>query len=84
LDDGRQESARQGTPVTDRVGRRTAADLKLMGKSEIEIGYWTGDSFRLMAGGSRPLVTHWARLGDFLPEGVELVHQRIFDADVRE
>jgi hypothetical protein len=59
-------------------------DLKLMGKSEIEIGYWTGDAFRLMTGGSRPIVTHWARLADYLPDGVELVHQRRFDADVRE
>jgi hypothetical protein len=59
-------------------------DAALMGKSEIEIGYWTGDSFQLASGGSRPIVTHWARVAPYLPDGVDLVHQRRFDAYVRE
>jgi hypothetical protein len=59
-------------------------DAKLMGKSEIELGYWTGDAFRLMSGGSQPIVTHWARVTPYLPDDIDLVHQRRFDADVRE
>jgi len=28
--------------------------LKLIGKSEVAIGYWTGESFRVLSGFSRP------------------------------
>ena len=59
-------------------------DVQLMGKSEIKIGYWTGDTFRLMSERSQPIVTHWARLAPMVPVGINLIHQRIFDADVRE
>jgi hypothetical protein len=58
--------------------------LELMGKSKVEVGYWTGDAFRLMDGGSQPKVTRWARVALYLPEGVELVHERRFDYDARE
>jgi hypothetical protein len=58
--------------------------LELMSKSEVTIGYWTGDAFRLMNGDSQPLVTHWARADPHLPEGIDLIHHRIFDADARE
>jgi hypothetical protein len=51
-------------------------DASLLGKGEIEIGYWTGDTFRLMHGGSQPLVTHWARVASCLPDGVDLVQDR--------
>jgi hypothetical protein len=43
--------------------------LKLIGKSEVALGYWTGDAFRVMSGFLRPrlmstdwqpVVTHWA------------------------
>jgi hypothetical protein len=59
-------------------------DLALMEKSEVKIGYWTGDAFRLMDTGERPLVTHWARVALYLPDGVDLIHERRFDTDVRE
>jgi hypothetical protein len=59
-------------------------DARLIGKSEIEIGFWTGDSFRLLNEPSQPIVTHWAQLAICLPTGIDLVHQRRFDADVRE
>jgi hypothetical protein len=59
-------------------------DAQLEEKSEIEVVYWTGDSFRLASGSSQPIVTHWAQLAACVPDGVDLVHQRRFDADVRE
>ena len=59
-------------------------DARLIGKNEGKIGFWTGDSFRLMDHGEQPLVTRWARLGDFLPTGVNLIHLRRFDGDVHE
>jgi hypothetical protein len=59
-------------------------DVSLMGKSEIEVGYWTGDMFKLMNGGSQPIVTHWARMALHLPDSIDLIHQRRFDADVHE
>jgi hypothetical protein len=58
--------------------------LELIDKSEVAIGYWTGDAFRLMSGGSQPIVTHWARVAPYLPDGIDLIHHRIFDADVHE
>jgi len=67
--------------------------LKLIGKSEVAIGYWTGDAFRVMSGFLRPrlmsadwqpAVTHWARLTPCLPEGIYLVGDRRFDSDVRD
>jgi hypothetical protein len=58
--------------------------LELIGKSKVEVGYWTGDAFRLMDGGSQPKVTHWARVAPYLPEGIDLVHERRFDTDARE
>jgi hypothetical protein len=65
--------------------------LKLIGKSEVALGYWTGDSFRVMFGYLRPqltsgdwqpAVTHWARLASGLPLGIDLVRDRRFDPDV--
>ena len=65
--------------------------LKLIGKSEVAIGYWTGESFRVLSGFSRPrlmpfdwqpAVTHWARLAPCLPQGVDLVRDRRFDPDM--
>ena len=65
--------------------------LKLIGKSEVAIGYWTGDAFRVMSGFLRPrlvsidwqpAVTHWARLAPCLPQGIDLVHDRRFEPDV--
>jgi hypothetical protein len=55
--------------------------LKLIGKSEVAIGYWTGDAFQLVSGYWRPLpaVTHWARLASCLPEGIDLAYDRRFD-----
>jgi hypothetical protein len=64
--------------------------LKLIGKSEVAIGYWTGDGFRVMSGFLRPrlisddwqpAVTHWARLASCLPEGTDLVRDRRFEPD---
>jgi hypothetical protein len=59
-------------------------DGQLIGKSEVKIGFWTGEAFRLMDDDERPNITRWARLADFLPSGIDLVHLRRFDADVRE
>src|SRR5215831_19927758 len=49
--------------------------LKLIGKSEVAIGYWTGDAFRVvgflrprLSSDWRPAVTHWARLAPCLPQ----------------
>ena len=60
--------------------------LKLIAKSEVVIGYWTGDSFRLMPGWRPPLnwrlrVIHWAKIAPCLPVGIDLIHQRRFDPD---
>ena len=60
--------------------------LKLISKSEVVIGYWTGDSFQLMTGWRPPLnrrlrVIHWARIAPCLPEGIDLIHERRFDPD---
>ena len=67
--------------------------LKLIGKTEVALGYWTGDAFRVMSGFLRPrlmsadwqpAVTYWARLAPCLPQGIDLVHDRRFDPDVRD
>jgi hypothetical protein len=67
--------------------------LKLIGKSEVALGYWTGDAFRVMSGFLRPrlmstdwqpTVTHWARLASCLPQEIDLVRDRRFDPDVRD
>jgi hypothetical protein len=67
--------------------------LKLIGKSEVALGYWTGDAFRVMSGFLRPrlmstdwqpAVTHWARLASCLPQEIDLVRDRRFDPDVRD
>lgn len=67
--------------------------LKLIGKTEVALGYWTGDAFRVMSGFLRPrlfstdwqpAVTHWARLAPCLPQDIDLVHDRKFDSDVRD
>jgi hypothetical protein len=58
--------------------------LELMGKSKVEVGYWTGHAFRLMDGGSQPKVTHWARVAPYLPEGIDLVHEPRFDTHARD
>ena len=64
--------------------------LKLIAKSEVAMGYWTGDAFRVMSGFLRPrldwqpAVTHWARLAQCLPEGIDLVRDRRLDPDVRD
>ena len=65
--------------------------LRLIGKSEIALGYWTGDAFRGMSGFLRPRlmsddwqppVIHWARLASCLPGGIDLVRDRRFDSDI--
>jgi hypothetical protein len=67
--------------------------LKLIGKSEVAIGYWTGDAFRVMSGFLRPrlvsidwqpAVTQWARLASCLPEGIDFVRDSRFDPVVRD
>ena len=67
--------------------------LKFIGKSEVAIGYWTGDAFRVRPGFLRPqlmsidwqpAVTHWARLTPCLPHGIDLIRDRRFDPDVRD
>ena len=65
--------------------------LKLIGKSEVAIGYWTGDAFRVvgflrprLSSDWRPAVTHWARLAPCLPQAIDLVRDRRFDPDVRD
>jgi hypothetical protein len=59
-------------------------DANLMGQSEVEVGYWTGDDFRLMHDGMpAPLVSHWASLTPCLPKKIKLKHERRFDPDVR-
>ena len=67
--------------------------LKLIGKSEVALGYWTGDAFRVTPGFLRPrlmsidwqpAVTHWATLAPCLPQAVDLVRDRRFAADVRD
>ena len=67
--------------------------LKLISKSELAMGYWSGDAFRLMSGYLRPrlmsddwqpAVTHWARLASCLPEGIDLVRDIRFDPEVRD
>jgi hypothetical protein len=64
--------------------------LKLIGKDEVALGYWTGEAFRVMSGFLRlqltsidwqPPVSHWARLTSCLPQGVDLVDDRRFDRD---
>jgi hypothetical protein len=62
--------------------------LKLIGKSEVAVGYWTGDGFRVMSGFLRPrldcqpAITHWARFAPCLPQGIDFVRDRRFDPDV--
>jgi hypothetical protein len=67
--------------------------LKLIGKSEVAIGYWTGDAFRVMSGFLRPplmstdwppAVIHCARLAPCLPQEIDLVRDGRFDPDVRD
>ena len=67
--------------------------LRLIGKSEIALGYWTGDAFRGMSGFLRPrlmpsdwqpVVTHWARLASCLPEEIDLIRDIRFDPDVQD
>ena len=60
----------------------------LIGKSEIVIGYWTGNKFRSM---TRPepgniievKATHWATL-DRLPQGIRLQPRSEFGESIRE
>ena len=57
--------------------------LKLIGKSEVAIGYWTGEVFRVLRSRDwQPAVTRWARLAPCLPQGIDLVHDRRFEPDV--
>jgi len=60
-------------------------------KSEVAIGYWTGDAFRVvgflrprLSSDWRPAVTHGARLAPCLPQEIDLVRDRRFDPDVRD
>jgi hypothetical protein len=61
-------------------------DVHLMGRSELVIGYWTGQYFRPTIAG-HPLgtdlkVSHWAMLG--LPKGIVLQYPSEFRDEVRE
>ena len=62
--------------------------LKLIGKSEVAVGYWADGAFRVISGFLRPsgdwqpAVTHWARLASCLPKGIDLVRDIRFDLDV--
>jgi hypothetical protein len=64
--------------------------LKLIGKSEVAIGYWTGDAFRVMSGFLRPrldwqpAVTYWARLAPSLPQRIDLTRDRRFDPNASD
>jgi hypothetical protein len=51
-------------------------DGQLIGKSEVKVGFWTGDAFRIINQAEQPIVTRWAKLADFLPAGVELIQLR--------
>ena len=62
-----------------------AADAQLAGRSEVEVGYWTGSQFRFMRSDDiARLVSHWAVLGSCIPETVKLKYERKFESDVRE
>jgi hypothetical protein len=51
-------------------------DAGLMGTSEVAVGYWTGDGFRLLEDrGTSLRVMFWARLQPCLPEGIRLQPQ---------
>lgn len=63
-------------------------DARLIGKSDVVVGYWTGDAFRPMTVDHNDLgteldVSHWAFIGPLLPTDVELRHLRMLDEDVR-
>ena len=59
--------------------------LKLIGKSEVAVGYWTGDGFRVMSGFLRPRLD-WQPavtiLAPCLAQGIDFVRDRRFDPDV--
>jgi hypothetical protein len=57
-----------------------SANLLLVWKG----AHWTGDVFRLMDTGERPLVTRWARVALYLADGIDLIHQRRFDASASD
>jgi hypothetical protein len=58
---------------------------ELLGMSEAQVGYWTGNCFRSMSDGDYviPEVTHWALLSPHIPEDVSLRPERRLDPDVR-
>lgn len=62
-------------------------DVRLMGTSEIIIGYWTGEYFRPATAeypfGTDLKVSHWSMLRN-LPKGTVLRSRREFGDDVRE
>jgi hypothetical protein len=62
-------------------------DVRLMGTSEIIIGYWTGEYFRPVTAeypfGTDLKVSYWAALRN-LPRGTVLKSRREFGDDVRE
>jgi len=59
-------------------------DAQLLGQSDVEVGYWTGNMFRLMRSDDMVSgVTHWAALGKGLPKKIQLKQERRFDPDVR-
>jgi hypothetical protein len=59
-------------------------DAQLIGQSDVEVGYWTGEGFRSMVTDlPSPTVSHWAALSACLPTKIKLRHHRKFDPDVR-
>lgn len=59
-------------------------DIRLMGQSDIEVGYWTGDEFKSMVTDlPSQAVSYWALLGPCIPKEIQLKHERKFDPDVR-
>jgi len=64
------------------------ADANLIGKSEVTVGYWTGNQYFPLIIDTNDLGTKlqpqfWALAEPLLPDGIELRHLRILDDDVR-
>jgi hypothetical protein len=82
-------AGKQPPPVKQRLllimtAAGSPPDAQLIDRSDVEVGYWTGNRFRLMQQDTlAPIVTHWAALASCLPKRVNLKYERRFDPDVR-
>ena len=83
----RTTTANERTFAASRISRRRTAGSQLMDKSEIVIGYWTGEYFRPMIAdypwGKHLKASHWAMLRK-LPKGIFLQSRPEFREDVGE